>query len=157
MCLQSRRSVFNPWKDLLEKEMATHFSILTEEIPWTEEPERWHPKESDTTYQQNHCHHHHSWVNIMVPIMGCQGGGSGQKPTCQCMKLRPRFISWVRKIPWRRAWPSTPVSVPGESHGQRSLVGYSPLVAKLRRFSTHTQFLIILKLVKLHHQVIITT
>ena len=26
----------------------------------------------------------------------------------------------------RRAWQSTPVFLPGESHGQRSLVGYSP-------------------------------
>ena len=28
------------WEDLLEKEMATHFSILAWEIPWTEEPGR---------------------------------------------------------------------------------------------------------------------
>ena len=33
---------------------------------------------------------------------------------------------WVRKIPWRREWQSTPVFLPGEFHGQRSLVGYSP-------------------------------
>ena len=32
----------------------------------------------------------------------------------------------VGKIPWRRAWQSTPVFLPGESHGQRSLAGYSP-------------------------------
>ena len=32
----------------------------------------------------------------------------------------------VRKIPWRRAWQPTPVFLPGESHGQRSLVGNSP-------------------------------
>ena len=30
------------------------------------------------------------------------------------------------KIPWRRAWQPTPVFLPGESHGQRSLEGYSP-------------------------------
>ena len=30
------------------------------------------------------------------------------------------------KIPWRRKWQSTPVLLPGKSHGQRSLVGYSP-------------------------------
>ena len=34
--------------------------------------------------------------------------------------------SLVRKIPWRREWPPTPVFLPGESHGQRSLAGYSP-------------------------------
>ena len=33
---------------------------------------------------------------------------------------------WVRKIPWRRKWQPTPVFLPGESLGQRSLVGYSP-------------------------------
>ena len=39
---------------------------------------------------------------------------------------RPGFNPWVRKIPWRRKWPPTPVFLPGKSHGQRSLVGYSP-------------------------------
>ena len=32
------------------------------------------------------------------------------------------FDPWVRKIPWKREWPPTPVFLPGESHGQRSLV-----------------------------------
>ena len=36
------------------------------------------------------------------------------------------FNPWVRKIPWRRKWLPTTVILPGESHGQRSLVGYSP-------------------------------
>ena len=39
---------------------------------------------------------------------------------------RPRFDPWVRKIPWRRKWQSTPVFLPREFHGQRNLVGYSP-------------------------------
>ena len=39
---------------------------------------------------------------------------------------RPRFNYWVRKIPWRREWPPTPVFLLGEFHGQRSLAGYSP-------------------------------
>ena len=33
--------------------------------------------------------------------------------------------SLVKKIPWRREWLPTPVFLPGKSHGQRSLVGYS--------------------------------
>ena len=37
-----------------------------------------------------------------------------------------RVRSLVGKIPWRRKWQSTPVLLPGKSHGQRSLVGYSP-------------------------------
>ena len=39
---------------------------------------------------------------------------------------RPGFDPWVRKIPWRREWQPTLVLLPGESHGQRSLLGYSP-------------------------------
>ena len=35
------------------------------------------------------------------------------------------FNPRVRKIPWRRDWQPTPVFLPGEFHGQRSLVGYS--------------------------------
>ena len=37
-----------------------------------------------------------------------------------------QFDPWVRKIPWRRAWQPTPAFLLGKSHGQRSLVGYSP-------------------------------
>jgi len=33
---------------------------------------------------------------------------------------------WVGKIPWRRKWQSTPVFLPGQSHEQWSLKGYSP-------------------------------
>ena len=40
-------------------------------------------------------------------------------------------MSW-RGLPWRRKWQPTPVFLPGESHGWRSLVGYSPRVAKSR-------------------------
>ena len=38
---------------------------------------------------------------------------------------RPGFSPWVGKIPWRREWQPTLVFLPGEFHGQRSLVGYS--------------------------------
>ena len=37
---------------------------------------------------------------------------------------RPGFDLWVRKFPWRKEWQPTPVFLPGEFHGQRSLVGY---------------------------------
>ena len=40
--------------------------------------------------------------------------------------MRQGFDPWVGKIPWRKAWQSTPVFLPGESHEKRSLVGYSP-------------------------------
>ena len=41
-------------------------------------------------------------------------------------KKRCRLDPWVRKIPWSRKWQPTPIFLPGESHGQRSLVGYIP-------------------------------
>jgi len=40
--------------------------------------------------------------------------------------MRQRFDPWVGKIPWKREWLPTPVFLPGEFHGQRSLVGYNP-------------------------------
>ena len=46
------------------------------------------------------------------------------KSPLQCW--RPRLEPWVGNIPWRTAWLPTPVFLPGESHGQRSLAGYSP-------------------------------
>ena len=44
-----------------------------------------------------------------------------------CLQYRkPGFDPWVGKIPQRRKWQPTPVSMPRKSHGQRSLVGCSP-------------------------------
>ena len=51
-----------------------------------------------------------SLVALMVKKSACNAGVTG---------------SWVEKIPWRRALLHTPVSLPGEFHGQRSLAGYS--------------------------------
>ena len=42
------------------------------------------------------------------------GGASDKEPSCQCGRHKwPGFDSWVGKIPWRRAWQPTPVSLPG--------------------------------------------
>ena len=54
--------------------------------------------------------------------MGFPGGSDGKESACS---VRDRFDPWVGKI-WRREWLPTPVILPGESHEQRSLVGYSP-------------------------------
>ena len=52
---------------------------------------------------------------------------SGKKSTCPCKRHRRHECEpWVRKIPWRRKWQPATLFSPGESHGQRSLVGYSP-------------------------------
>ena len=54
------------------------------------------------------------WASLVVQMV---------KNRLQCGRLR--FHSWVRKIPWRREWLSTPVFLPGESQEQRSLAGYN--------------------------------
>ena len=55
---------------------------------------------------------------------GFPGSSAGKKSHLQCR--RPWFDFWVGKITWRRERLPTPVFLPGESHGQRSLAGYSP-------------------------------
>ena len=52
---------------------------------------------------------------------------SGNESARQCRRCkRCGFDPWVGKIPWRRKWQPTPVFLPRDSHGQRSLAGYSP-------------------------------
>ena len=57
-------------------------------------------------------------------VWGFPDSSMVKNPICNVERLR--FSSWVGKIPWRRAWQPTPVLLPGEFHGQRSLAGYSP-------------------------------
>ena len=53
--------------------------------------------------------------------MGFPGGTSGKESTCQCRRLqRHEFDPWVRKIPWRKKWQPTPVSLPGKFHEQET-------------------------------------
>ena len=52
---------------------------------------------------------------------------SGKESVCQCRNYRRcNFDPWVSKICWRRRWQPTPAFLPGKSHSQRSLAGYSP-------------------------------
>ena len=57
-------------------------------------------------------------------LSGLPGWLSGKESTFQCRRCG--FHPWFRKILWKRKWQPTPVFLLGESHGQRSLVGYSP-------------------------------
>ena len=50
----------------------------------------------------------------------------GKGSACHCRRCRRHgFDPWAGKIPWRRTWQPTPIFLPGEFHGWRSLVGYS--------------------------------
>ena len=82
-------------------------------------------------------HQHHFSVSIDLTLLdisytwdsmiceGFQVATSGNESTCQCRRhKRHGLYPWVGKIPWRRAWQPTPVSLLREAHGQRSLAGY---------------------------------
>ena len=70
-----------------------------------------------------------------------------ENPPANVGDMRPGFDLWVGKIPWRRTWQPTPVFLPGESHGQRSLPGYSPWGCRVgqadvtRHIRTHVYFI----------------
>ena len=70
----------------------------------------------------------YNYIYIYIYIyMDIPAGASGKEPACQSRKCkRFRFNTWFRKTPWWRAQQPTPGFLPGESHRQRSLVGYSP-------------------------------
>ena len=56
--------------------------------------------------------------------MGFPGGSEANMSASNVGK--PGFNPWVGKIPWSRKWQPTPVFLPEESPGRRSLIGYSP-------------------------------
>ena len=56
--------------------------------------------------------------------LGFPGGSFGKESACSAGDPGSIPRSW--KIPWRRGWEPAPVFLPGKSHRQRSLVGYSP-------------------------------
>ena len=82
------------------------------------------------------------WLRIWAPNAGGLGSILGQGTRSHMPQLWPkysqinkyiffkrerhRFNPWVRPIPWRRTWHPTPVFLPGESQGERSLEGYGP-------------------------------
>ena len=71
-------------------------------------------------------------------LIGLPRWHSRKEFACQCRRhKRCRFNPLVRKIPWRKKWQSTPVFLPEESHGQRSLVGYSPWGCKEPDMTEH--------------------
>ena len=65
------------------------------------------------------CLYHRNWQELQIRWL------SGKESAFKCRSLRRcRFDPWVGKISWRK-WLPTPAYLPGKSHGQRSLAGYS--------------------------------
>ena len=76
---------------------------------------------------------------ICIANKSFPGGSVVKESTCQCRRYRIHgFVSWVRKISWRRKWQPTPAFSPGKSHGQRRLAGYSPWGHKESDMTEHT-------------------
>ena len=76
----------------------------------------------------------HSRFLIRIKVLSSQTSGlprglSFKEYACQCR--RHEFNPWVGNIPWRRAWQPTPVFLPGESHGQKSLAIHAAVLALL--------------------------
>ena len=66
------------------------------------------------------------WDLVWDPF-GFPSGSVVKNPPAMQETQEMQFNPWVGKIPWRRPWQPTQVFLPGESHGQRGLVGYSPV------------------------------
>ena len=80
-------------------------------------------------------------ANLWKEVPGFPGSSAGKESTCNAgdpgsisgLGISPgEGIGYLLQIPWIRQWQPTPVFLPGESHGERSLAGYSPWVAKSR-------------------------
>ena len=93
-------SFSNAWKWKVKVKSLSRVQLLV--TPWTE---AYQGSPSMGFSRQEY------WSGVPLP-----------SPPCR----KPGFYSWVGKFLWRREWQSTPVFLPGEFHGQRSLVGYSP-------------------------------
>ena len=57
-----------------------------------------------------------------MEVVGLPQGLRGKESACNAGDMSSILVG---KIPWRKAWPPTAVFLPGESHGQRRLTGYS--------------------------------
>ena len=62
---------------------------------------------------------------------------SAASQTWRLPRWHSGFDPWVGKMPWRRKWQPTPVFLPGEFHGQKSLVDYSPWGHRIRHDWAH--------------------
>ena len=63
-------------------------------------------------------------ILLKFTVHGLPRWHSRKESACQCRRHRRHGSDpWVGKIPWRRQWQPTPVFLPGESQGQRRLVG----------------------------------
>ena len=86
----------------------------------------WGGHQERTMVPEDECIHS-TWLTAILINFPVYANNCLHKPACQCRRQRRcQFDPWVRKILWRMKGQPTPVFLPGEAHGQRSLRGYSP-------------------------------
>ena len=125
-CRRHKRCGFNPWVGKIPWKRASNslqYSCL--ENPMNKRSlvgySPWGHKESDMTQHPSmyadRPRDRNKWTSWVALVEKTPPASTGD--------VRRGFDLWVRKILWRRVWQPTPVFLPRESHGQRSLVGYS--------------------------------
>ena len=90
---------------------------------------------NDEEYLRDTSHLSHHIPNLCDSCLYTYNESGGASQVAQWSRIRLqyrrcKFRPWVEKIPWRRKWQLIPVILPGKSHGQKSLVCYSPRVTK---------------------------
>ena len=114
------------WEDPLEEGMATHSSVFAWRIPRSEEPcglQSCGHIELDTTERPNIAWHS---INRIPLELGHYADESKECLYVLFISAITGSILWSGRPFWRREWLPTPIFLPGEFHGQRSLAGYSP-------------------------------
>ena len=92
---------------------------------------------AEKIHRDNHCWVVAEFAGEEFRQRGFPGDSAEKESTCQFRRCG--FNPWIGKIPWRREWQPTPVFLPGKSHGQRSLMGYSPWGSKSVRHNLMTK------------------
>ena len=135
--------VFNAFKDMLfrktcflensiKSEAYSHCNFMCWSVSdilsfffFSKNSDSLHPKYEKVNWFKTSSEH---FLSLQLSLrLHYPGSACSKEPACNSGDIRRhKFDPWVGKIPWRRAWQPTLVFLPGESHGQRSLVGYSP-------------------------------
>ena len=115
--------LYSPWISPDQNTRVDSFSLLQGIFP-TQELNQGLLHCRRTLYQLSHQGSPHTLATFIAVPHLFSGGSEVKASVCNAGDLGS--IPGLGRFPWRRKWQPTPVFLPGESHGWRSLVGYSP-------------------------------